>query len=117
MFVIVDLGRYAITVQSLHALANAGAREIMINCYTEAAVQKTSPTGCGGDPLSDDAKKAVAPFLYNGGLAPTLDAAADASPIVVTASQPGFTMLMPIWGSSFDHPSATAKIPFPAPSS
>jgi hypothetical protein len=118
MFVIFDFGRYAITVQSLRALANAGAREIMINCYTEAAIQKTSPTGCGGDPLpSDDAKKAVAPFLYNGGLAPTLDAAAGASPIVVTASQPGFTMLMPIWGSSFDHPSASAKIPFPASSS
>ena len=34
MFVIFDLGRYAITVQSLWALANAEARAIMINCYT-----------------------------------------------------------------------------------
>jgi hypothetical protein len=128
IFVIFDLGRYAITVQSLRALANAGARAIMINCYTDAAIQRTSPTGCGGDPLpSDDAKKAVAPFLYNGGLAPTLGAEVEVevdpppppgrTVIVVTSSQPGFTMLMPIWGSSFDHPSASAKIPFPASSS
>ena len=33
MFAIFDLGRYAITMQSLRMLANAGARAIMINCY------------------------------------------------------------------------------------
>jgi hypothetical protein len=117
MFVIFDLGRYVITMQSLRALANAGARAIMIDCYTNAAIKKVSPTDCGGDPLSDDAKKAVAPFLYNGGLAPTLGAQAGASPIVVTASQPNFTMIMPIWGTSFNAPSASTKIPFPASSS
>jgi Flp pilus assembly protein TadG len=34
MFAIFDLGRYAITVQSLRALANAGARVMMVNCCT-----------------------------------------------------------------------------------
>ncbi|QIG91081.2 TadE/TadG family type IV pilus assembly protein [Bradyrhizobium sp. 6(2017)] len=113
MFAIFDLGRYAITMQSLRTLANAGARAIMINCYTNAAIQKTTPT-CSGDPLpSDAAKQAVAPFLYNGGLTPTLSVpAAAASPITVTASQPGFTMIMPIWGTTLNAPSASTTIPF-----
>jgi Flp pilus assembly protein TadG len=114
MFLIFDLGRYALTVQSLGALANAGARAIMINCYTDAAIQKKSPTGCNGDPLpSDAAKKAVAPFLYFGSLTPTLSVpATTASPLTVTASQPGFTMLMPIWGTALNAPSASTQIPF-----
>jgi Flp pilus assembly protein TadG len=114
LIVIFDLGRYALTVQSLWALANAGARAIMIGCYTDAAVQKQSPTGCKGDPLpSDAAKKAVAPFLYYGSLTPTLNVpATTASPLTVTASQPGFTMLMPIWGTAFNAPSASTQIPF-----
>ena len=41
MFAIFDLGRYAITMQSLRMLANAGARAVMINCYTDAAINKT----------------------------------------------------------------------------
>lgn len=123
MFVIFDLGRYAITVQSLRALANAGARTIMINCYTDAAIQKTSPTGCGGDLLpSIEAKNEVPLFLYYGHLTPTLSAAADASPIVVTASQPDFIMAMTpltklLWPASFDKPSVSTQIPFPASSS
>ena len=114
MFAIFDLARYALTVQSLRALANAGARAIMISCYTDAAIQKKSPTGCSGDPLpSDAAKKAVAPFLYNGGLTPTLNVPATAaSPLTVTASQPGFTMIMPIWGTTLNAPSASTQIPF-----
>jgi Flp pilus assembly protein TadG len=114
MFVIFDFGRYAITMQSLRALADAGARAIMINnCYVNAEIQKNTPTGCPNDPLSDAAKKAVAPFLYNGGLTPTLSApAAATTPLTVTASQPGFTMLMPIWGTAFNAPSASIKIPF-----
>jgi Flp pilus assembly protein TadG len=113
MFAIFDLGRYAITMQSLRTLANAGARKIMITCYTNAAIQKTTPT-CSGDPLpSDAAKQAVAPFLYNGGLTPTLSVPATAtSPITVTASQPGFTMIMPIWGTALNAPSASTSIPF-----
>jgi Flp pilus assembly protein TadG len=112
MFAAFDLGRYAITVQSLRALANAGARAIMINCYTDAAIAKTAPS-CSGDPLSVADKRAAAPFLYNGGLTPTLNApAAASSPANVTASQPGFTMKLPIWGTTFTAPSATTKIPF-----
>jgi len=113
MFAIFDLGRYAITMQSLRTLSNAGARAIMISCYTDAAIKKQTPA-CSGDPLpSDAAKQAVAPFLYNGGLTPTLSVPATAaSPITVTASQPGFTMIMPIWGTALNAPSASTSIPF-----
>ena len=114
MFAIFDLGRYAITMQSLWTLANAGARAIMITCYTNAAIQKTTPT-CSGDPLpSDAAKKAVSPFLYFGGLTPTLNVPATAtSPLTVTASQSNFTMLMPIWGPTFNKPNVTASTSVP----
>jgi len=115
MFVIFDFGRYAITVQSLRALANAGARAMMINCYTNNVTQNTSPAGCTGDPLSAAAKQAIAPFLYAGGLSPTLNIpapAAGATALTVTASQPGFTMLWPIWGAAFNAPRASTSVPF-----
>ena len=111
LFAIFDLGRYAITMQSLRMLANAGARAVMI-CYD---VPNKTYTGCTGDPLpSDAAKQAVAPFLYAGGLTPTLDIpapAAGATALTITASQPGFAMLMPIWGGALDAPSASTSIP------
>jgi Flp pilus assembly protein TadG len=104
MFAIFDLGRYAITMQSLRMLANAGARAVMIS-YDAT---NNTYTGCAGDPLpSVAAKKAVAPFLYSGGLTPQLAAGA----LNVTASQPGFTMLMPIW-AALNAPSASTSIPF-----
>lgn len=115
MFAVFDFGRYAITVQSLRALADAGARAIMINCYTNAAIAKQSPTGCSGDPLSTAAKQDAAPFLFLGGFVPTLNAAGS-SPIVVTASQPGFTMLfskLVPWGATLSAPSASTQIPSP----
>ena len=114
MFAIFDLGRYAITMQSLRMLANAGARAIMIKCYTPAVINNTYPlavpvTSCY--PMRQ--KQAVAPFLYGGGLTPTLNVqAAGATALTVTASQPGFTMLMPIWGTAFNAPSASTSIPF-----
>jgi TadE-like protein len=116
MFAIFDLGRYAITMQSLRMLANAGARAMMIkDCYVNPVINKTSPT-CTGDPLpSDAAKQAVAPFLYAGGLTPTLNIptpATGATALTVTASQPGFTMLMPVWGTALNAPSASTSIPF-----
>lgn len=112
VFTIIDLARYAITVQSLRALANAGSRATMLNaCYMDAAINKTTPS-CGGDPLSTTAKQAVAPFLFGGGLTPTLNVAG-AGPYTVTASQPGFTMIMPIWGTALNAPSASTKLPFP----
>jgi len=115
LFVIFDLGRYAITVQSLRALAGAGARAIMINdCYVDNVLKKQAPSGCPTDPLSSAEKQAIAPFLFNGGLTPTLSASAGSSPITVTASQPGFTMIFSFipWGSSFNAPSASTKIPY-----
>src|SRR4051794_17277123 len=76
IFVIFDLGRYAITMQSLRTLANTGARAIMINCYTDAKIARSSPSGCTADPLSTTAKHTAAPFLYFGGLTPTLSVTA-----------------------------------------
>jgi Flp pilus assembly protein TadG len=117
MFAIFDLARYSITMQSLRMLANAGARATMANisgqaCYTDAAIAKTSPT-CSGDPLPSAAQKqAVAPFLYAGGLTPTLSMTTGANAVTVTASQSGFTMLMPIWGTALNRPSASTEIPF-----
>jgi Flp pilus assembly protein TadG len=109
MFVIFDLGRYAITMQSLRMLANAGARAVMI-CYD---VPNKTYTGCTGDLLPTvAAKQAVPPFLYAGGLTPILNAAQGATVLTVTASQPGFTMLMPIWGGALDAPSASTTVPF-----
>jgi TadE-like protein len=109
---IFDLGRYAITMQSLRALANAGARSNMINCYTPAVIGNTSPSSCTGDYLSVAQKQAVAPFLYAGSLTPTLSTASGAAALTVTASQPSFTMLMPIWGTALNAPSASTSIPF-----
>ena len=49
MFVIFDLGRYTLTVQSLRMLANAGARAMMINnCYVNNVIKKITP---GGSPV------------------------------------------------------------------
>lgn len=117
MFAIFDLGRYALTMQSLRSLANAGARAAMVGaagaaCYTDASIVKTTPT-CSGDPLpSAAAKKAVAPFLYAGGLTPTLSTTTGAAAVTVTAAQPSFKMLMPVWGTALNAPSASTAIPF-----
>jgi hypothetical protein len=126
MFVIFDLGRYAITTQSLRTLANAGARAMMIYCYTPTVIgttplspwsaTNTSPSSCTGDPLpSDAAKQAVAPLLYTTGGPPTLSIpapAVGATALTVKASQPGFKMIWPIWGTAFDAPSASTSVPF-----
>jgi hypothetical protein len=119
MFAIFDLGRYALARQSLQTLANAGARATMVGavnnaCYTDAVIKKDPPT-CSGDPLpSGAAKQAVAPFLYSVGLGvtPTLSTTTGASAVTVTASLPGFTMIMPIWGTALNAPSASTSIPF-----
>src|SRR3954462_14019398 len=108
MFAIFDFGRYAITMQSLRMLANAEARANMINCYTPAAIRNTSPSSCTGDYLSDAQKQAVAPFA-NGA---TVNTATGANALTVTASLPGFTMLMPIWPPVFKALSALTSITF-----
>ncbi|MGY2845162.1 Flp pilus assembly protein TadG [Bradyrhizobium sp. USDA 4509] len=115
IFAIFDFGRYAITMQSLRALADAGARANMIQCYTPALIAGTSPSACTTDYLSAAQKQAVAPFLYNTslGLSPTVTTTAGTNALTVTASQTGFKMLMPIWSTTtFNAPSASTKIPF-----
>jgi hypothetical protein len=126
MFVIFDLGRYAITTQSLRTLANAGARAMMIYCYTPTVIgttplspwsaTNTSPSSCTGDPLPSDAlKQAAAPLLYTTGGPPTLSIpapAVGATALTVTASQPNFTMIMPVWGTALNAPSASTSVPF-----
>ena len=96
MFAIFDFGQYAITVQSLRTLANAGARAMMvqrgdlvdaeynpISCYAYLVKYKNLPTVCTA-PLSD------------------VQVAQDAAALTVTASKPEFSMLMPIWGTAFN---------------
>ncbi len=112
MFAIFDLGRYAITMQSLRTLASAGARAVMINCYTPDVLRNQPPSECTGDPLSTTQKQAAAPFLYYGGLTPTLNATSSGNNLTVTASQASFTMLMPVWGTALNAPSASTQIPF-----
>ncbi|OKO80531.1 pilus assembly protein TadE [Bradyrhizobium sp. NAS96.2] len=112
IFAIFDFGRYAITMQSLRMLADAAARSNMVGCYTPAVVGGTSPSACTGDYMTAADKQVAAPFLYGAGLTPTVTTTAGASALTVTASQSGFAMLMPIWGTSLNAPSASTTIPF-----
>src|SRR3954452_6195276 len=86
MFAIFDLGRYAITLQSLRTLASAGAREMMIQCYTPAVTSSpsTSPANCTGNYLSATKMQAAAPFLYrNGSSSPSVSITAGAGALTV----------------------------------
>src|SRR6266446_5072131 len=113
MFAIFDLGRYAITMQSLRMLANAEARANMINCYSPAVIGNTSPSSCTGDYLSVAQKQAAAPFLYGASLTPTVNTAAGTGALTVTAPQPGFTMIVRhIRPTAVNAPSASASTPF-----
>jgi Flp pilus assembly protein TadG len=120
MFTIFDLGLYAIHVQSLQTLANAGARVMMIKCYTPTVIgttplspwsaSNTSPSSCTGDPLpSLQAKQDVAPFVSLGGATPTLNITlASANALTVTASS-GYAMIW--WPNAA--PSASTSVPLP----
>jgi hypothetical protein len=110
IFVIFDLGRYAITAQSLRALANAEARAAMIVCYGPAKIQGLTPS-CSGDYMSATQKRNAAPFLYFGDLSPTAGVTTSGSAMTVTASQPGFAMIMPIWGTALNKPSVSTSVP------
>jgi Flp pilus assembly protein TadG len=112
MFVIFDLGRFAITLQSLYALANWGARAVMVTCYTPDVIAGNSPSGCTTNPLSTTQMQNAAPFLYFGGLTPTLSVTAGTHSLTVTASQSGFAVIMPIWGKALNAPSVSTSIPF-----
>jgi hypothetical protein len=86
---------------------------MMNDCYMNAALKTVSAPTCSGDPLpSTTDKQAAAPFLFGGGLVPTLSISG-AGPYTITASEPGFTMIMPIWGAALNSPSASTKLPFP----
>ena|SRR5256885_852448 len=113
MFATFDLGRYALTKQSLHKLANAGGRAWMI-CYQNDVIQGQATTNCNGDGVPDSVKKSIVPLLFAGGLKPKLSATQAGSLATVTASQPDFTMLFfpKLWGAAFVAPSASTKIPF-----
>src|SRR4051812_2419834 len=70
MFAIFDIGRYAITMQSLRALVSAGARAVMIKGYRPDVLQNQSPSGCAAiDAYFPDATRInAAPFRFAGGL-------------------------------------------------
>jgi hypothetical protein len=113
MFAIFDLGRYAITLHSLQMLAAESARQEII-CYSPQLAglpPTTPPTTCSGDPLSTAAKQTLFPFLYLGGLNPTVTTTTTA-PHVVQASQTGFTMIMPFWPRSMNNPAVSTSLPF-----
>ncbi|MGY4406884.1 TadE/TadG family type IV pilus assembly protein [Bradyrhizobium sp. USDA 3315] len=114
MFAIIDLGRYAITMQSLRHLASAGARQNMIQCYTPAVVAGNSPSTCTADYLSLTQKQDAAPFIYGVGLTPSMSTTSGATALTVRAYfAPGtFSMIMPIWGTTLNTPSASTQIPF-----
>jgi Flp pilus assembly protein TadG len=141
VFAIFDLGRYAITVQSLRKLAEAEARAMMVCCYTPAALgtpvpnpatlscpatAATSPSGCSCPPpaapspsgcissyLTADQMKSLAPFSFVAGVAPIVLIQTQGSALVVTASQTNFNMLTPlIWPAAFNGPSASTQVPF-----
>jgi hypothetical protein len=86
----------------------------MIKCYTPAVITNTSPSGCTdiNSYLTPTQMQDAAPFLYNGGLTPTLSTTTGGSVLTVTAAQPGFTALMPIWGTTLNTPIASTQIPF-----
>jgi Flp pilus assembly protein TadG len=114
VFAIFDLARYAITMQSLRTLASAGARATMIKCYTPDVTNNTTPSGCTdiNTYLPPAQRKVTAPFLYFGGLTPTLTVGTSPNNLTITASQTAFKMLMPIWGTTLNAPSASTQIPF-----
>lgn len=116
MFTIFDFARYAITMQSLRMLADAGARAEMISCYTGQVIANASPSTCTGSPLTSTQMQTAAPFLYAAGLTPTLVVTSSGTTphgsLTVTASQPAFAMLMPIWGTALNTPQATSVIPY-----
>ena len=112
MFAIFDLGRYTITLHSLEMLAAESARTEII-CYSPALAGQAART-CSGDPLdvkaSNSSARQLFPFLYLGGLAPTVTTTTTA-PHVVQASEPGFTMIMPFWPAAMNAPSVQTSLP------
>jgi Flp pilus assembly protein TadG len=121
IFVIFDLGRYAITLQSLQTLADTAARAAMINCYaTDAVNHKLSSVGtdcaAAGNPLSTTQMQNAAPLIS--GLTPTVTVTSSGSNLTVTAQVAfpnglGMTPLtQKLWPASFNSPSVSTSVPF-----
>ena len=98
-----DLGR------SLDTLASAAARQISIQLVQNVLTSGGPGAACAA-PYSPTQMQAIVPFLSIGG-APVLNATAGASTCTVTASKT-FTPVLPVWGTAFNNPSATAQLPF-----
>src|SRR5258708_38673438 len=109
MFGIFDLGRYALTLHSLGSLVDESARAEII-CYSPRLATNAA-VNCSGDPLSAATKQSLVPFLYVGGLSPTVTTTA-AGPHIITASQPNFTMIIGFLPASMNAPSASIPLPF-----
>lgn len=104
-----DLGRYAITRHSLDTLASAAARQISIQLVHKVLTSGDPGAACT-NPYTPTQIQAIAPFLSIGG-APGLNAQSGASTCTVTASKT-FAPVLPLWGTVFNNPSATAHLPF-----
>jgi hypothetical protein len=114
LFGVFDIGRYAITVQSLRTLTSATGRAVMVSCYGPNVIQSLSPASCTADPLTTVQKQIIAPFLFVGGLAPSAPSiVAGANALTITITQTGFSMLLkPLFGTVLDNPSASVTLPF-----
>jgi hypothetical protein len=115
VFAIFDLGRYAITLHSLEMLAAESARQEII-CYSPSLAGLPA-TVCPGDPLNVQAANSSArqlfPFLYLGGLKPTVTTTVTGGAHVVHASQdPNFRMIMPFWPHSMNTLVVSTSLPF-----
>lgn len=111
VFAIFDLGRYAITMQLVRALASDGARATMIQCYTPQVTQSASPSSCI-DVNSYYNSTYLTPVAQIMGLTPKLSASASGSALTITASLPGFSMITPMWSGLNSTPSASTSIPY-----
>ncbi|WP_246669384.1 MULTISPECIES: TadE/TadG family type IV pilus assembly protein [unclassified Bradyrhizobium] len=111
VFAIFDLGRYAITMQLLRALASEGARATMIQCYTPQVTQNASPSSCT-DVNTYYSNTYLTSLTNIMGLTPTLSASTDGSVLTITASLPGFSMMTPIWSALSTTPNASTSIPY-----
>ena len=99
--------------QSLNALANAGARAVMINCYTPDVMQNVALWLHRRPPVDRCSKQnAGAVPVFRRSHADTQRERPALTRLTVTASQSGFTMLMPIWGTALNAPSVSTSIPF-----
>jgi Flp pilus assembly protein TadG len=122
LFAIFDFGRYAITLHSLRTLASEAARATMINCYTQDVITRQSAASCtaAATYLPDAQRQLIAPFLYLGGLTPTVTITTSCgSPCVtgtgimtVTAAEPNFKMLVQTYWASESGPSTSVTMPF-----